>query len=89
MSDSGDFGLCPHCHKTDGYMNVGRDHWYYCSEHRTKWWIGANLFSVFEEDEEEDRAWFKDNDFGSWQVVEPFFPDRYKPRARRIPAQRE
>ena len=26
--DTGYFGLCPTCHKTDGYLNVGSSHWF-------------------------------------------------------------
>jgi hypothetical protein len=39
------FGLCPHCRKTDGCINVGNGHWFYCKDHSVKWFIGANLFS--------------------------------------------
>ena len=24
------FGGCPTCHKTDGFLNIGRDHWFVC-----------------------------------------------------------
>jgi hypothetical protein len=41
------FGNCPECHKTNGCSSVGRDHWYVCHTHRTKWRIGSNLFSCW------------------------------------------
>ena len=41
------FGNCPQCHKTNGCYSVGRDHWYVCHTHRTKWYIGSNLFSCW------------------------------------------
>ena len=48
------FGGCPHCSKTDGYINVGRDHWFVCDQHRTKWWAGSNLFSSWRDETEEE-----------------------------------
>jgi len=39
------FGVCPKCHKNDGYINVGKSQWFYCKEHRACWCIGVNLFS--------------------------------------------
>jgi hypothetical protein len=52
MTDDGDFitcdayfGGCPVCGKTNGYLNVSRDHWFYCDEHQTRWCAGSNLFS--------------------------------------------
>jgi len=39
------FGGCPQCRLSNGFRSIGRDHWYYCDEHRMKWWIGSNLFS--------------------------------------------
>jgi hypothetical protein len=43
------FGGCPICGRTDGCKSVGRDHWYVCDEHKTKWCVGSNLFSVWRE----------------------------------------
>jgi hypothetical protein len=39
------FGGCPTCHETDGFLNIGRDHWFVCHRHRVKWHVGSNLFS--------------------------------------------
>jgi len=39
------FGGCPECAKSDGYMNVGRNHWFTCDRHKVKWHVGSNLFS--------------------------------------------
>jgi hypothetical protein len=41
------FGGCPECGKNDGYLNVGRTHWFICHAHRTRWWGGENLFSCW------------------------------------------
>ena len=67
------FGLCPHCHQTDGYYNAGRNHWFFCREHKTKWWAGSNLFSSWrDETEEEQRKQYDVNAFGSYERVEPY-----------------
>jgi hypothetical protein len=36
MASDGYFGLCPICKKTDGYVNVGRSHWFICEEHQQR-----------------------------------------------------
>jgi len=41
------FGNCPICKGTTGILNVGRDHWGCCSDHKTKWYIGSNMFSAW------------------------------------------
>jgi hypothetical protein len=43
------FGGCPQCGTSTGVLSIGRDHWFYCDEHRTKWWVGSNLFSSWRE----------------------------------------
>lgn len=37
-------GVCPDCGKTDGYFNIGKEHWFICREHKHKWLGGYNLF---------------------------------------------
>ena len=49
-NDPAYFGACPTCGKNDGYRNVGREHWFYCAEHRTKWCYGDNIFSSWRHD---------------------------------------
>jgi hypothetical protein len=39
------FGVCPICQRQNGYLNDGRDHWFVCDRHKTKWYVGSNLFS--------------------------------------------
>ncbi len=39
------FGVCPICKRHDGHLNVGKAHWFYCNQHKTKWFAGSNLFS--------------------------------------------
>lgn len=42
------------CGQTDGYLNVGRNHYFVCDTHRTKWYVGFNVFSVHEGPEQWD-----------------------------------
>ena len=42
------FGLCPHCHDNDGFINLGRGHWFLCHEHKVMWFIGSNLSAIGE-----------------------------------------
>ena len=39
------FGLCPTCKNTNGYLNIGGEHWFHCDEHKMKWSVGYNIFS--------------------------------------------
>jgi hypothetical protein len=49
------WGRCPQCGKSDGYLSIGRVHWFYCEAHRVKWCAGENLFSSWRADTDEDR----------------------------------
>jgi hypothetical protein len=46
------FGWCPECGKADGFLNIERDHFAYCDAHRTRWFVGANLFSGWRHENE-------------------------------------
>ena len=35
-------GLCPHCRKNDGCLNIERISFGVCHEHKTKWQIDSN-----------------------------------------------
>ena len=48
------FGLCPVCHKSDGYLNIGKTHMGVCHAHKKAWPVGMNLFSSWEHETEED-----------------------------------
>ena len=48
------FGVCPICGKTDGYLNIFKNHWFYCSKHKKRWLAGYNLFSGWYGETEED-----------------------------------
>ena len=41
------FGNCPVCGQTDGYLNISCNHWFVCHEHKSKWFVGSNLFSIW------------------------------------------
>ena len=71
-----DFGVCPICHKSDGYLNIGRDHWVVCHEHRLRWCVGSNLFSSWRHEKEDD--WDKNAErIKDYEVVESYsFPDK-------------
>lgn len=43
------FGSCPECDGLDGFINIGRGHWFYCSEHKKTWYGGSNIFSSWRE----------------------------------------
>jgi hypothetical protein len=75
MASDGYFGLCPICKKTDGYVNVGRSHWFICEEHRARWCIGANVFSSWRyESESEQQQHCEKIGFDEFTDVEPFYP---------------
>jgi ssDNA-binding Zn-finger/Zn-ribbon topoisomerase 1 len=64
------FGVCPKCHKTDGYINIGRGHWFYCKEHKNRWFVGENLFSTWrDQSEEEQRRIYDELEFESFRDV--------------------
>jgi hypothetical protein len=73
--NAGEFGLCPECHRSDGYFNVGRSHWRFCKWHRLKWCFGSNLFSDWKgETEEEQRKTYERLEFGTFQEITPYYP---------------
>ena len=66
------FGVCPKCDKCNGYINIGAWHWFYCKEHKLCWCVGANLFSDwrYETDEEQERI-FNELGFDSFEECNP------------------
>lgn len=68
------FGGCPQCGKNDGFFNIGSSHYFYCGEHRTRWHIGANLFSSWRD--EDDSVWQANRKkYGDYLEVEPIRPE--------------
>ncbi|MCZ6803438.1 MAG: hypothetical protein O7D86_05775 [Proteobacteria bacterium] len=41
-------GVCPKCSKSDGFVNLGKEHWFICRDHKAKWFGGINLFEGWE-----------------------------------------
>ena len=67
------FGGCPTCGKSDGYLNIGRDHWMVCHKHKTRWLVGSNLFSSWRDESEED--WDKNTQLmAGYAKVDPIDP---------------
>ncbi len=67
-------GGCPTCQGNDGYINIGRGHWFYCAEHRVCWFTGSNLFSSWrDETEAEQRATYDRLGFDTFTRIEPVF----------------
>jgi len=66
------YGLCPYCRKNDGYLNIWRNHYFVCHEHKVMWCVGCNLFSswTYETTEDWDRNIEKTKDY---EEVEPFY----------------
>lgn len=67
------WGLCPTCLNTDGYINIGRVHWFVCHEHRARWCIGSNLSSTWMDQTEDD--WARDCErIRAYAEIEPVHP---------------
>lgn len=68
------FGLCPTCRKTDGFLNIGRSHWFYCAEHKVMWCFGVNIFSSWQHrTEEQQKAIFDKLGCEDFTEVEPYY----------------
>ena len=67
------WGACPHCRKYEDILNLGRDYWSVCHTHKTKWWIGSNLFSSWRNETEDDWTQNKYR-LAEYVQVEPVFP---------------
>ena len=69
----------------DVCLNVGREHWFVCHRHRTKWRIGINLFSCWEH---EDASVWACNAavLAGYRAVEPFIPVQAPPPASKAEA---
>ena len=66
------FGLCPKCGRENGYINIGRGHWFKCDAHQVIWFVGENLFSSWRSQSEvEQRRIFKEHQH--YERVSPVF----------------
>lgn len=66
------FGGCPQCGRNDGFINVGRNHWFVCDLHKTKWWIGSNWFACWRSQTPDDWKWGAEK-LTPYEEVEPVF----------------
>ncbi len=65
------FGLCPVGHCIPLYLNVERDHYFYCRRHRVFWTGGSGLFSSWQE--ENSSVWaLNQARLSTYREVEPF-----------------
>lgn len=66
------WGGCPTCERHDGYINIGRGHWFYCAEHKVCWWVGSNLFSSWKDQTDaEQRAEYDAVGFEGMREIKP------------------
>ena len=71
---------CPVCHQVDEFLNIYRDHWFVCHRHRTKWWVGSNLFSTWRNEKPSD--WTRNAArLSAYREVEPYQPAKQEPPA--------
>lgn len=84
LPDIDNFGGCPECTRNDGYLNIHRAHWFMCHQHRTKWFVGTNLFSAWRSETEED--WEQNYQcIRNYREVEPLRSPTYlKPSSERL-----
>ncbi len=45
-------GLCPVCHSTDGYLNVGKQQYHVYHEHKKWWWGDYGMNSSWQMEDE-------------------------------------
>lgn len=66
------FGGCPYCLKNDGFLNVGRNHWFLCRTHKTKWCMGSNQFACWRQETTE--VWEQNHEeLAACEDVKPAF----------------
>ena len=79
--EPGYFGGCPKCGRNDGYLNVGKSHWFVCDEHKTTWFVGSNLFSSWREQSQE--VWEENaRQLSEYKDVEPLRPTAFRSTSR-------
>lgn len=45
-------GNCPDCHLASKMLNVGRDHYGVCDQHKVFWHIGSDVYSEWRQESE-------------------------------------
>jgi hypothetical protein len=64
-ADQAYWGVCPYCLGHDGYLNLGRSHWFVCHSDRVRWLVGENLFSTWRHQTADD--WN-----ANWELIGPY-----------------
>ena len=73
------FGLCPKCLYEDGYLNLGREQWFYCLECKKTWNPGSNLLDSWRK--EDVVKWWRNYVFlSAFEKVDPAYLPRPKHR---------
>ncbi len=69
-----DFGSCPECGQSDGFMKIGGEHFYFCEAHNTAWY-GEDadrpiwMYDPQELNEDNERK------LRSMRIVAPIYPE--------------
>jgi len=71
------FGVCPKCKSSDGHLNIGRTHWFFCKKHRVKWRAGHDIFPDWRQ---ETLVNWKHNEslLDFFMEIEPFQPWKFE-----------
>ena len=57
IGTQGYWGFCPDCHRLpNGYINMGKDHFFICPACRVYWFVGSNFLGWPDETEQQQRA---------------------------------
>jgi hypothetical protein len=68
------FGGCPVCRKSGHYLNVFKDIWFVCDEHKKRWSGGYGLFSSWQNETEDD--WERNEKLlMTYDECKPFYPE--------------
>jgi len=80
------FGNCPVCSQTNGCLNIGRNFWFVCHQHKTKWFAGNSLFSGWQFEPESN--WLTNAALlNKYRDVEPIPPSTWRERLRLLSEQ--
>jgi hypothetical protein len=64
------FGGCPECGRANIYLNIKKDNWFYCDEHK-KCWPAGTLFSSWKT--ENDEIWRENaKRIADYEIVRPY-----------------
>ncbi len=67
------FGGCPECGGHDGFLYNGRENWFICDTHLTKWIVGSGLFSSWEHMTDDELSEQRDQ-LSEYRAVKPIYP---------------